>query len=52
MMTETRGRTKSLLALNSCFVETFTSEWGRHQRSADGEEEEEDEGLLRACIQC
>lgn len=29
-------KNKSLLALNLFFVEFFTSEWGRHHRSADG----------------
>lgn len=31
-----RERTKSLSVLNSFFVENFTSERGRHHRSADG----------------
>lgn len=40
-----RARTKSLLALNSFFAETFTSEWGTHHRSADGRKR----GRMRAC---
>lgn len=31
-----RERTKSLLVINSFFVENFTSEHSRHHRSADG----------------
>lgn len=54
MMTETETETererrkkkhKSLLVLNSFFVETFTSEWGRHHRSADGRKRRR----MRAC---
>lgn len=33
---EERAGTESLLAPNSFFAETFTSEWGTHHRSADG----------------
>ncbi len=40
-----RERTKSLSVLNSFFVESFTSEWGRHHRSADGRKR----GRKRAC---
>lgn len=40
-----RARTKSLLVLNSFFVETFTSEWGTHHRSADGRKRRR----MRAC---
>lgn len=46
-----RARTKSLLVLNSFFVETFTSEWQTSQECR-WEEEEEDEGLLFTCTQC
>ena len=41
-------RTKSLPVMNSLFVESFTSEQGRHHRSADGRKK----GSLLACTQC
>lgn len=43
-----RARTKSLLVLNSFFVETFISEWGRHHRCADGRKRRRMRGLLLA----
>lgn len=46
-----RERTKSLSVLNSFFVESFTSERGRHHRSADGRmrRRRRKRGLLLAC---
>lgn len=45
---ERKKRNKSLSAPNSLFVESFTCEWGRHHRGADGEDEEEEEE--EACV--
>lgn len=48
-----RGRQKQIFVseeLNLFFVEFFTSEWGRHHRSADGEER--GRGARLTCTQC
>lgn len=48
----TGKRIKSLSAVNTRFVESFTSERGRHHRSADGRKRRRKRGLLLACTLC
>lgn len=47
-----RARTKSLLVLNSFFVETFISERGRHHRCADGRKRRRMRACCSQCTQC